>query len=298
MTPMQYTTLGRTGIATSTLVLGCARLGSALTPLTHRESLELIADAFALGVRHFDTASVYGQGDSERLLGEALGTHRHEVCLATKAGQRLTPAQAAIARFKTPIRWLAARRSSVRTTVAEQRARGVPRCFEPDYIEDSLHESLQRLRTDYVDIFYLHSPDAAVLSDARLMARIEQLRQQGLFRAFGISCDDDTAASAALVHQGVQAVQFASDDGPRTRGYARELQRRGKFGVVRGLAQKAVSATAVSPASPADALRERFERTLALPALGGVIVGTTNRAHLRENVEAFHRAIMSAEIAA
>jgi len=298
MKPMQYTTLGRTGIATSTLVLGCARLGSALTPLSHRESLALIEEAFTLGVRHFDTASVYGQGDSERLLGEAFADRRHEVCLSTKAGQRLTPAQAAIARFKTPIRWLAARRSGVREAVAEQRARGVPRCFEPDYIEDSLHESLQRLRTDYVDIFYLHSPDAAVLSDATLMARIEQMRQQGLFRAFGISCDDDSVASAALVHQGVQAVQFASDDGPRTRGFARELQRRGKFGVVRGLAQKAVSAASPTDASPGDQLRDRFERTLALPALGGVIVGTTNRAHLRENVEAFHRATTAAEVAA
>jgi aryl-alcohol dehydrogenase-like predicted oxidoreductase len=61
----------------------------------------------SLGIRHFDTASVYGQGESERLIGRAVRGCRGEVCIATKAGQRLTVAQAVAARFKTPLRWLA-----------------------------------------------------------------------------------------------------------------------------------------------------------------------------------------------
>jgi aryl-alcohol dehydrogenase-like predicted oxidoreductase len=98
--------LGQTGITTSSLALGCARLGSVMTPLGPRESLVLLQRALSLGIRHFDTASVYGQGESERLIGRAVRGCRGEVCIATKAGQRLTVAQAVAARFKIPL-WLA-----------------------------------------------------------------------------------------------------------------------------------------------------------------------------------------------
>ena len=293
MNPMQMT-LGQTGIATSALALGCARLGSALTPLSKRECLALIDEAYALGVRHFDTASVYGQGDSERYLGEALQGRREQVCLSTKAGQRLSAAQSVLARFKTPVRWLAARRGRLRHAVADRRALGVPRCFEPDYIERSLHESLQRLRTDHVDLFYLHSPDAAVLGEPLLMARIERMRREGLFRAFGVSCDEPEVAIAAAAHAAVQVVQFAFDEGPQGHALLAQMANRGKVAVLRGLVQPAAAAAAPGGTATAQdgdtLLSERFGRTLAVPALGGVIVGTTNRQHLRDNVAAFERA--------
>ena len=278
-------TLGRTGITTSALALGCARLGSALTPLSRRDCVALIDEAFRLGVRHFDTASIYGQGDSERYLGEALRHRRSEVCLSSKAGQRLTGRQAFLSTFKTPIRWMAARRGALRDSVAVQRARGVPRCFDPDYIERSLHDSLRRLRTDHLDIFYLHSPDASVLTDDALMARIEALRRQGLFRAFGVSCDDEAVAWKAATHVAVQVVQFAFDDTPRGQALLCELARLGKLAVLRGLTASTSPQRLVG-----DALSRRFRQALPLPALGGLIVGTTSAQHLRENVAAFRRA--------
>jgi aryl-alcohol dehydrogenase-like predicted oxidoreductase len=278
-------TLGHTGITTSTLALGCARIGSALTPLSRRECVGLIEAAFALGVRHFDTASIYGQGDSERYLGEALRHHRDRVCLSSKAGQLLSTGQALMSRFKAPVRWLAARRGEMRQRVADQRAQGVARCFEPDHIERSLRASLQRLRTDHLDIFYLHSPDAAALDNMALMERIERLQGQGLFRAFGVSCDDTQVAWKAAAHPLVQVLQFAFDDGAGGPALLHELSRRGKTGVLRGFMQPH------APERPAhDVLSERIGRTLQLPALGGLIVGTTNLRHLRENVDAFQRA--------
>ena len=79
------TTTAPMPIAPPTLVLGCSRLGSALTPLNRRESAALIDEAFALGVRHFDTASIYGQGDSERYLGQTLQGRRHRVSLSSSS---------------------------------------------------------------------------------------------------------------------------------------------------------------------------------------------------------------------
>jgi aryl-alcohol dehydrogenase-like predicted oxidoreductase len=264
---------------TAALALGCARLGSTLTPLSKRESIALLDEALALGIREFDTASIYGQGDSERYLGEALATRRDQVVLATKAGQRLTAKQALIARFKGPIRWLAARRGNVRQGVADRRAHGVPRCFEPDDIERSLAESLRRLRTDRVDVFYLHSPDLEVLSNDALFDRIAVMRRRGWFVDFGVSCDDAALARAAARHEAVQVVQFAHEDEGESRALLGALASNGKRGVLRGLM-----------ASPASTLSTRLEQVLATPGLGSVIVGTTRVAHLRENVQAYRDA--------
>jgi len=268
------------------LALGCARIGSALTPMGRRQCVALLDAAFALGIRHFDTASIYGQGDSERYLGEALSAHRGEVSLESKAGQRLTPKQALISQFKGPIRWLAAQRGTVRQRVADHRAQGVPRCFEPDYIERSLSESLRRLRTDYLDVFYLHSPDPEVLGDERLMRRMQQLRASGRFRRLGVSCDDEATASAAAHHEAVDVVQFAFDRDTGSADLLRALAHHGKAAVLRGFL------SAVTPQAGAQAaLTRSFGRALGLAGVRSLIVGTTRLEHLRENVAAYRDAM-------
>src|ERR1700730_14174292 len=69
----------------SVLGLGCARLGSLTEPRSRRESLSLIAAAVNAGITLFDTADIYAQGESERILGEALKSI--DACIVTKAGQ-------------------------------------------------------------------------------------------------------------------------------------------------------------------------------------------------------------------
>lgn len=282
-------TLGRTGITTSALALGCARIGSALTPLDRRASVALIEHAFALGIRHFDTADIYGQGDSERYIGEALRAHRGQVCLSSKAGQHLPPVQAVLSGFKAPLRWLAARRNGLRQGLARARERALPRCFEPAYLERALHGSLKRLRTDHLDIFYLHSPDAGVLDDPGLLAAVERWRAQGLFRAFGVSCDDEQVAWQASRLAPVQVVQFAPGPTGTPLPLLSALARHGKHALLRGFV-RAWACDAAGAPQPDDLLRRRFADVLQLPALGGVIVGTTDIRHLRDNVAAFERA--------
>jgi len=265
------------------LVLGCSRLGSALTPMGRRECLALIDAAYAAGVRQFDTASIYGQGDSERYLGEALKDRRDQVLLASKAGQTLSARQAALAHFKPVVRWLSKHRQGVRERVGVQRARGVPRCFEPDFIERSLIDSLRRLRTDRLDVFYLHSPAPEVLDDERLMERIEQLRSRGLFRSFGISCDEPELAWKAARHEAVQLVQFDVNAPFDAEGLLRELSTRKKQAHLRGFTRAGQTQT--------GGMSERFAQALQWPAAAGLIVGTVNVHHLKQNLRAFERAL-------
>ena len=278
--------LGSTGTATPALALGCDRLGSTLTPLNCDQSLALLQDAFELGIRHFDTASIYGQGDSERYIGKAFKGRRNEVCLATKAGQRLTPVQAIAAKFKTPIRLLIRLRGSVRQVVRRQRATGVNYCFDPAYIESSLSGSLRRLQTDRVDIFYLHSPPLEALRDGRLMSLMERQRQEKRIGAIGVSCDDLEIALAAVAHPLIEIVQYDLADKPLCQEVLETAARNGKVSLVRGIARRA----AQQAGNFEENLVLGFRSALALPSVGGVIIGTTNAQHLRINTAGFGRA--------
>jgi aryl-alcohol dehydrogenase-like predicted oxidoreductase len=242
--------------------------------------------AFELGIRHFDTASIYGQGDSERYIGEAFKVCRDEVCLATKAGQRLTPVQAIAANFKTPIRVLARFRGSVHQMVGRRRAAGVNYCFDPAYIESSLIGSLRRLQTDKVDIFYLHSPPPDALRDANLMSLLERLRRQEKIGAIGVSCDDLEIALVAAGHPVVEVVQHDLVDQSLCHEVLETAARTGKVSVVRGIARQA----AQTPGNYEENLVAGFRSAIAQPSVGGVIIGTINSEHLRENAAGLSRA--------
>jgi aryl-alcohol dehydrogenase-like predicted oxidoreductase len=278
--------LGRTGIITSTIALGCTRLGSPLTLLNRRQSIELIHEALDLGIRHFDTAGIYGQADSERYLGAALKGRRQDVCIATKAGRRLSPMQAMAAKFRAPIRWFGRHRSGMQGGAARQWADEMDCCFDPDYIVRSIEGSLRRLQTDFIDIFYLHSPNSAALSDERLLRLGEQLRRDGKIRCFGVSCGNPSIALAAARLPEVQAVQFEIDDGVWTAAILATAQRNGKAAVVRGMARRAAR-----QGGGEAALEQALRAALGYPAVCGVIVDTTNIQRLRSNVSAFNRAI-------
>lgn len=275
------TSLGTTPVNSSVVGFGCDRLGSILTPLNRRQSIALLREAFDLGFRHFDTASIYGQGDSERYIGEAFRNLRYEVCIATKAGQVLSPMQAIAARLKSPIRLMTKLRGSFRDTVRKQRATGVNFCFEPTYIGSSLDASLRRLQTDRADIFYLHSPPPAVMRDDRLFMLLERQRELGKIGAIGVSCDDLQTALAAVGHPVVEIVQFTLSDDPACREVLETAMRRGKVSLVRGIARRAVQQEGGYEAG----LAAGFLSAMSLPSVAGVIVGTIDERHLRRNVE-------------
>ncbi len=261
------------------LALGCAKIGSALTPLSARETIALLRRAHELGIRDFDTASIYGQGDSERFIGLALGAQRHTLRIATKGGQVLSAKQAVLARFKGPIRFLAARTGRLRQRVADARDQGVPKCFEADHIARSLDASLRRLSTDHVDIYYLHSPPIGALGDQALKGVLRRARAAGQAKRIGVSCDDLDLALAAAIDADIDVVQFALSDDPRCLRVLDTLAAHGKQAVVRGLL-----------GGGSQGLAGRIAASVAHPAVSVVILGTTHAGHLAENVRAFEEA--------
>src|SRR5215213_4198740 len=96
---MQYSRLGETGLVVSRLALGSMTFGSATNPtfasvykVDQAGADALVASAIDAGINFFNSADVYADGESERMLGKAIGARRNEVVIATKVGNRMGPA--------------------------------------------------------------------------------------------------------------------------------------------------------------------------------------------------------------
>lgn len=172
---METRTLGKTGLAVSVLGFGCGAVGGLMVKGTPADQEHAVARALEAGINYFDTAPLYGNGESERNLGRALKILRPDVVVGTKV--RLAPAELS----------------------------DVPRA-----IAASLEVSLSRLGREEVDLLQLHNPLAregggfdarAVLEEA--VPALERLRAQGKIRFFGFSATGDTRASHRVIDAGV-----------------------------------------------------------------------------------------------
>lgn len=149
---MASTTLGGTDLTTSRVVLGTMTFGSQVAAA---EASTMVQTCLEAGVTHFDTANAYNAGRSEEILGEALGTHRDEVLVATKVFNPMGdgPDDAGLSEAA---------------------------------INKAIDASLQRLQTDYVDLYYLHQPDYRVPIEES-MGAMEALREAGKIRYWATS---------------------------------------------------------------------------------------------------------------
>jgi aryl-alcohol dehydrogenase-like predicted oxidoreductase len=158
---MRYTHLGTTGLLVSRFSLGAMTFGTGqLVPgvtnaIDQTKADDMIALALERGINLFDTADMYTGGQSEQMLGKALGGRRDEVLIATKCGFRSAPA-------------LNARGASSR------------------YLRQAVEGSLTRLGTDYVDLFFVHIPDPWTPAEQTLRA-LEDLTREGKIRCAGLS---------------------------------------------------------------------------------------------------------------
>lgn len=163
---MEPRRFGQTDLSVSPIGLGCWGISGDWGPVDRAQALRTLQHAFELGVTFFDTADRYGRGQSEKLVGEALASHRHEVVIATKGGMK-------------------------------PNEDGHVLDFRPEYIESALEQSLKRLGTDYVDLYQLHNPETGHLRD-ELFVRLERLRDQGKIRYFGVSLNSRMEGLEAL----------------------------------------------------------------------------------------------------
>ena len=175
---MRQRRLGRSGLAVSEIGFGAWGIGGnkdgavAYGPTDEAQSLDALAAALDSGINFFDTADLYGFGESERLIGIAFTGRRDKVVIASKAG------------------------------MLDPQGR---QDFSTAHIAASLEGSLKRLRSDYVDLYQLHGPSPDQLDDA--VQTMDGLRRQGKARAIGISLRSPEEGERALALYPFDAVQ-------------------------------------------------------------------------------------------
>ncbi len=290
---MDYREFGRTGILVSEVGLGCAPIG--LEP--DKNYSELLKRALDLGVNFYDTADFYSSYRSEEWLGKAFSAVRDKVIIATKFG-----------------------------TIP-----GKGKDFSIANMKRSLEESLRRLRTDYIDIYQLHSPAPSVLDDTELLEALKQVKKEGKIRYYGLSTEGGHRGLDAIARWRVDSVQitfnlFHQDPAERFLG---EAQRQGVGVIVKSPLDSGMLGGDLTPGKPhkLDDARERwgeeetarrqklFEEVsflakdtgrtwsqaalqfvLSFPGVSTVIPGTTSVKHLEENVAAAGGRLTEAEL--
>ena len=176
---MQKRTLGQ-GLEVSALGLGCMGMSFAYGPAPGRQQMiSLIRAAVEHGVTFFDTAEAYGPFTNEVLVGEALQPVRDQVVIATKFGFDLEPG-------------------------AEAGQGGMN--SRPDHIKKVAEDSLKRLRTDHIDLFYQHRVDPDVPIE-EVAGAVKELIEEGKVRHFGLSEPGVQTIRRAHAVQPVTAVQ-------------------------------------------------------------------------------------------
>ncbi len=151
--------LGQSGISVSAIGLGCMGLSEFYgEPTPTPEAVRLLHCAVDLGITHFDTAEIYGQGQNEQLLGKAFSRRWDQIVLATKFGPQRDPATGAFV--------------------------GVD--GSPANVRDSCEKSLKRLGAEKIDLYYLHRVDPATpIEDT--VGEMAKLVQEGKIGAVGLS---------------------------------------------------------------------------------------------------------------
>jgi pyridoxine 4-dehydrogenase len=254
------------------LGLGCSRIGSFNSPYSIADSIALIRRAFELGVTLFDTANIYGQGDSESAIGRALRGHRDEAVVVTKAGNAFSARMALMRPLKPLLRPLARARRGAFITAARQGA--LRQDWQPMALIAALDASLARLKTDHVDAFLLHSPPGAVIAAEETARVLERILSSGRALRVGISCDNMVAFDAALVLPATSVLELPWDmiatleGDPRMAG----MQRR----------KLAVLAREVIVRQPGCRPVEAIARAAASPLVTTTLVGTASPVHLAE----------------
>jgi aryl-alcohol dehydrogenase-like predicted oxidoreductase len=156
---MQKRKLGKSNLQVSALGLGCMGLSFGYGPAVDKQQgISLIRAAVERGVTFFDTAEVYGPFTNEELVGEALAPFRDQVVIATKFGFKIDPTTGKQAGLDS----------------------------SPQHIKEVAEASLQRLRTDVIDLFYQHRVDPNVPIEDTAGA-VKELIWQGKVKHFGLS---------------------------------------------------------------------------------------------------------------
>jgi aryl-alcohol dehydrogenase-like predicted oxidoreductase len=271
---MKYQAFGNTGMTVSEIGFGGSRIGGVFADKGSSKggALGLLRQALDSGITFYDTADMYAQGESEALIGKAFRGSRDKVIIATKGGFRLPTRRNLIKRIKPLVRPIVRMLGISRARLPSGASGALSQDFSPAYLTSALEGSLKRLRTDYVDLYQLHSPGAAFMQgDAfgETLETLAKLKSQGKLRHYGIATEVPDEARYCLQTPGISSLQIgfglldleALDQGTLAAAGARGLGviARGCYGG--GLLKDGVDAEALKAMTP------KWERILALRAI-------------------------------
>jgi aryl-alcohol dehydrogenase-like predicted oxidoreductase len=174
---MQYRELGRTGWKVADISFGAWAIGSAWGEVDDTESIAAMHRAIDLGVNFIDTADVYGDGHSERLVAQ-LKRERpgEEIIVATKAGRRASP--------------------------------HIPDAYNAQNLNDWVDRSRKNLEMDTLDLVQLHCPPTEVYYRPEVFGILDDMVKAGKIRYYGVSVEKVEEALKAIEYPGVQSVQI------------------------------------------------------------------------------------------
>lgn len=173
---MEYREFGRTGWMVTSIGFGAWAIGGTWGPVEDEESYRTLNRALDRGVNFFDTADVYGDGRSERLLARLRKERSEPFYVVTKAGRRLDPHVAA--------------------------------GYNRENLTAFIERSLRNLHTDTIDLVQLHCPPTEVYYMPEVFGVLDDLVKQGKLRYYGVSVEKVEEALKAIEYPNVQSVQI------------------------------------------------------------------------------------------
>lgn len=173
---MQYRELGRTGWKVSTISFGAWAIGSTWGTVDDKESMAALHKALDSGVNFFDTADVYGDGHSERLIAKLRKERNETFFVATKAGRRLDP--------------------------------HIASGYNRENLTAFVERSLKNLETDSLDLLQLHCPPTEVFYMPEVFGILDDLTKAGKIKNYGVSVEKVEEALKAIEYPNVKTVQI------------------------------------------------------------------------------------------
>ena len=173
---MKYRTLGKTNYKISEVSFGGWAIGGTWGDVDDKVSMAALEYAVDMGVNFFDTADVYGDGRSEKLIGKMVSSKKDKIYIATKAGRRIDP------------------------HVAEG--------YTIQTIRSHIERSLKNLNVDRIDLLQLHCPPTPVYENEELFYGLSQMKKEGLLAHYGVSVEKMDEALTALKYEDVATIQL------------------------------------------------------------------------------------------
>lgn len=171
---MNYRNIGDTGLRVSEISFGTWAIGGSWGTVDDKESLSALAVAIDAGVNFFDTADVYGDGHAEELLAKAT-TGKDDIYIASKF----------------------CRAGDIHSEDT----------YSPERVREYCEGSLRRLNRERIDLYQIHCPPKWVIERGDVFETLDELKQEGKIRAYGVSVETVEEGLLALQYPGVQALQ-------------------------------------------------------------------------------------------